>query len=139
MTKFFQKVRRTFLGFRPTQDNGRVIPKPSSIFFNSITVLNKTPSNDSVADKQFILVMQRTQPIWAMFRCPCGCGYVISLPLQKIHTPHWVVTRSLGNRPTLYPSVSQSKGCRSHFWIEDGRVYWCTIQRTGLQIPKLVK
>lgn len=95
------------------------------IHFESILVVNKTPKNDAVGNRDFIEVIYQGKPLWALFQCPCGCGKVISLSLQKVHTPNWKVKKSKSGRPTLYPSVWQNQGCCSHFWIKDGMVYWC--------------
>ncbi|WP_414144281.1 DUF6527 family protein [Burkholderia territorii] len=59
-----------------------------------------------------------------MFRCPCPCSETITLSLQKVHKPHWNLQATIDGRGTLYPSVWRTQGCRSHFWIRDGRVYW---------------
>jgi hypothetical protein len=95
------------------------------IHFNSLQIVNKTPGNAAINENEFIAVIHENTPYWAMFRCPCGCGTVISLSLQKIHKPSWTVEKSKYGRPSLYPSVWQNKGCCSHFWIKGGRVHWC--------------
>lgn len=100
------------------------------VFFNSISIVSKTPPNKIVREKEFIVVHNK-KPYWALFKCPCGCTNVISLSLQNIHKPHWRVTKTQAGRPSLYPSVWQNKGCCSHFRIEDGRVYWC--DNTGIE------
>lgn len=101
---------------------GRHLP---DVHFDNLTIVDKTPSNDVVGPKQFIEVIYKDVPRWAIFKCPCSCGNTISLPLQRPHSPLWRVTESRAGRPTLHPSVWQNKGCMSHFWIEDGRVSWC--------------
>lgn len=58
-------------------------------------------------------------------RCPCGCGYVIELLVVAEAKPRWDVFVNAKGRPTLTPSVWLQKGCRSHFWIREGRVQWC--------------
>lgn len=93
--------------------------------FESLIVMDKTPPNDLVEEGKFIVVIYKEKHHWALFRCPCGCGHVISLSLQKIHRPNWSAKKSKNGRPTLYPSVWQNQGCLSHFWIEDGVVFWC--------------
>jgi hypothetical protein len=95
------------------------------VHFNSLKIVSKTPGNAAIKEKEFITIINENKSYWAMFRCPCGCGTVISLSLQRIHKPSWTVTKSKHGRPSLHPSVWQNKGCRSHFWIKDGRVYWC--------------
>lgn len=98
--------------------------KEPDIYFKCLTLVNKTPKNDEVGEKDFVMVVYQNNPLWALFRCPCGCHHVISLSLQKIHNPNWKVYKNLSGRPTVYPSVWQIQGCHSHFWIKDGRVYW---------------
>ena len=58
-------------------------------------------------------------------RCPCGCGHVIELLVVAEAKPRWEVAVDAKGRPTLSPSVWLQKGCRSHFWIRNGRVHWC--------------
>lgn len=110
--------------------------KKKPVYFNSIFIKNITPTNDSIDAGVFIEIIYKNKPLWALFKCPCGCQYVITLPLQKTHGPSWTVTVSEMGRPTLFPSVWQNKGCFSHFWIEDGIVYWCN--NTGT-VPWLKK
>ncbi len=103
----------------------------SKLHFTALKVVSKTLGNDSIGKDEFIAVVYENEPFWAMFRCPCGCGTVISLSLQKAHNPSWSVEETDTGRPTLYPSVWQNKGCCSHFWITDGRVHWCN--NSGLE------
>lgn len=100
-------------------------------YFNTIIKRDITPSNDLINEAEFIAVFYKSKPIWALFKCPCGCGYVITLPLQKPHILRWSIHKSEFGRPTLYPSIWQNKGCYSHFWIEDGKVIWC--KNTGVE------
>jgi hypothetical protein len=57
--------------------------------------------------------------------CPCGCGNVIELLVVAEAKPRWDVVVDSKGRPTIAPSVWLRKGCRSHFWIREGRVHWC--------------
>src|SRR5438105_12112991 len=86
--------------------------KRGRIYFKTILIEEKTPTNDLINEAQFIVVMSEKKPIWALFKCPCGCGYVISLSLNK-----WRFQKTKNNRPTLYPSIWQNSGCHSHFWL----------------------
>lgn len=99
--------------------------KQEKVYFESVTIVEKTPKNDFIKEKEFVTVVYNNKPMWALFRCPCKCSQVISLSLQSVHRPSWTVTKSPKGRPTLHPSVWQNNGCCSHFWIKDGRVYWC--------------
>lgn len=96
------------------------------ITFSDLKSIEKPPNNENVKGKTFYCVFSASQPKWVLFRCPCGCGNVITLSLQHSHQPHWILKKSKNNRPLLYPSVWRDTGCLSHFWIQDGRVYWCT-------------
>lgn len=57
--------------------------------------------------------------------CPCGCGDLIELNLLKAVRPCWHVKEHTKGLVSLTPSVRRMKGCRSHFWIRNGRTYWC--------------
>lgn len=58
-------------------------------------------------------------------RCPCGCKQVIELMVIPEVRPRWDLKVDATDRPTLHPSVWLQHGCRSHFWLRDGRVQWC--------------
>jgi Family of unknown function (DUF6527) len=57
--------------------------------------------------------------------CPCGCGYVIELLVIPEAKPRWDLNVDAKGRPSLSPSVWLQKGCRSHFWLHEGRIKWC--------------
>lgn len=116
-------LRYIFAG-KPRGDEPR--PKPlSPAFFTKIVEAEKTPKNDDITDHEFHVVVHKGKMYWSLFRCPCGCDEVISLPLQAPHQPRWSVSANQDGEPTLYPSVWRNKGCLSHFWVEAGRVIWC--------------
>jgi len=58
-------------------------------------------------------------------RCPCGCGRIIELLVIPEANPRWSLSVDPAGRPTLQPSVWLRDGCRSHFWMRNGRVEWC--------------
>jgi hypothetical protein len=99
-------------------------PLPT-ITFAEFRVVDAPPANDSIAGGEFYRVVRNGQDKWALFLCPCGCSQVITLSLQRAHKPRWVVTATNDGRPSMRPSVWRDVGCLSHFWLEDGRVYWC--------------
>lgn len=57
--------------------------------------------------------------------CPCGCGDVLELMLIPEARPSWRLIVDGKKRPSLQPSVWRDTGCRSHFWVRQGRVHWC--------------
>ena len=95
-------------------------PVTPGVWFNSLSVVDKTPKNECVGDENLSWWSTWENPCRALFRCPCGCGQVISLSLQSIHHPNWKINKSSTGRPTLYPSVSQNKGCRRIFGLKMG-------------------
>ncbi|VAW75799.1 hypothetical protein MNBD_GAMMA12-1360 [hydrothermal vent metagenome] len=99
------------------------------IKFNFINIVERPPKNSDVKKDSIYLVTKGQNHKWVLFQCPCGCGHVITLSLQLTHSPHWKITKNSSQRPTLYPSVWQDTSCCSHFWLKDGRIYWC--QDTG--------
>lgn len=93
--------------------------------FTSVTVLEHPLKNSDVHENTLYLVAPGRNHKWVLFKCPCGCGHVVTLSLQKIHNPYWSLTSELNGSPTIYPSVWQDTPCYSHFWVRKGRVYWC--------------
>ncbi|WP_350310259.1 DUF6527 family protein [Pseudomonas aeruginosa] len=51
----------------------------------------------------------------AGFLCPCGCGDVLEVALIKGARQRWSLSVDGKGRPTLYPSIWRTTGCRSHF------------------------
>lgn len=64
----------------------------------------------------------RGRPLVLEFLCPCGCRDKIELSLVALTDPSWRLDGSL-EYPTIYPSVRRTNGCKSHFWVQKGRVY----------------
>jgi hypothetical protein len=57
----------------------------------------------------------------AVHKCACGCGYEVVTPLSPTDW-HMVFD---GEAVSLSPSIGNwSFPCRSHYWIEGGRVAW---------------
>ena len=123
---------RTFLdwlrlGSAETDFDAWITRQPApAIAFPEIRDVASPPSNEVVQSSIFYRVLRNDQPKWALFLCPCGCRAVVTLSLQFAHRPHWTVRASRNCRPSMRPSVWRDIGCLSHFWIEDGRVYWCS-------------
>jgi hypothetical protein len=51
------------------------------------------------------------------------------LSLATARRPHWQVKIDWLDRPTIVPSVWQTDGCFSHFWVKAGRIDW--VKDTG--------
>lgn len=93
-------------------------------YYQPTLILEKTPSNAGIGERDFVLVDYQAVARWALFRCPCGCGDVISLPLAAPHDPRWSVYVDQDGFASLYPSVWRNTGCMSHFIIRSGSVFW---------------
>lgn len=56
-----------------------------------------------------------------MHLCLCGCGRKVVTPLGRAG---WEVRVRRG-RVSVFPSIGNGAfPCRSHYWIQDGRVIW---------------
>ncbi|MFD2319333.1 MULTISPECIES: DUF6527 family protein [Delftia] len=58
-------------------------------------------------------------------KCPCGCSRSLELLLIPEARPRWELTVDAQGRPSLHPSIWLKDGCKSHFWIKEGKVEWC--------------
>lgn len=73
-----------------------------------------------------LVVAREDGELWAAaFICPCGCGERIELALLPEVKPHWKLKSDSPKAPTLHPSVWRKVGCKSHFWVRQGKVQWC--------------
>ena len=83
------------------------------------------PDRDMLAPGTLYIVGDKNFQKWAVMRCPCGCGDPIMLSLSKSRRPSWTADVDWLERPTLDPSIRQTSGCYSHFWVQGGRLVWC--------------
>ena len=83
------------------------------------------PSRDALPKNYVLVVGGPSYKKWAYLKCPCGCGDFVMLSISKKTRPSWSVSLDFFNRPTIYPSILQTSGCMSHFWIKKGVVKWC--------------
>ena len=95
------------------------------ITYAQLNIVKQPPRNHEIAPGAVTIVAPARYPKWSMLLCPCGCRSVITLPLQSDKRPHWSFRKSKAGRPTLQPSIWRDVGCLSHFFLDDGRIYWC--------------
>lgn len=77
-----------------------------------------------MVDPRHVYLVGERQPWCATFICPCGCKEVIALSLIKDDRPRWRAREHPNGTVSLSPSIWRMKGCRSHFFINHGRVIW---------------
>lgn len=66
-------------------------------------------------------------------KCACGCGEIISTPLDKNHG--WIMQYD-GEAVTLSPSIGNgSYKCRSHYFIRENSIVW--LGNIGESVTKL--
>lgn len=69
-------------------------------------------------------------PVRVFYRCPCGCGDNVGLPLVHENNQRGDVPGAKWDfhlhGHLIHPSVRHLAGCRSHYFIHaDGTVEWC--------------
>lgn len=74
--------------------------------------------------RDLLLLTEGGEPWSVVMACPCGCGQRIELPLLPQVRPRWSLEISDQGHPTLHPSVWLQQGCKSHFFLQKGRIIW---------------
>lgn len=92
---------------------------------NSYSVENVQEYPENFEAKIIYLLGKPSQPLLAGLICPCGCGEVIELVLYPAKSPSWKLENVKKNRVTIYPSIRKVSGCKSHFFITEGKIKWC--------------
>jgi len=67
--------------------------------------------------------------------CPCGCGESIQMNIFPDAHPCWQVTHHSDGAVSLYPSIRNQSGCKSHFFVRRSRVYWWNRETGDARIP----
>ncbi|VAW79036.1 hypothetical protein MNBD_GAMMA12-354 [hydrothermal vent metagenome] len=100
--------------------------KPLSQFWEKpYSVKYVEDSIDNPKKKTLYVIGALDEPWQAELTCPCGCKDKIVLPLNDSTKPHWSLIITANNTPSLSPSVWRSKGCKSHFFLKQGKIDWC--------------
>lgn len=120
--RLLRSLGNLWAGELDSRFNGRPLPP---IRYPKVNIVQRPPRDHEIDAGAVTIVAPVRHPKWAMFLCPCGCQTVITLSLQTAKRPHWIFTKSRTSRPTLEPSIWRDIGCFSHFFLQDGRVYWC--------------
>ena len=118
------------IGNKTNRERKQTVPP---VKYSEVLIVEKPPINREIEDDKIYTIVKQNKFKWTLFMCPCGCQSVITLSLQKVHRLFWLLSKTSSGRATLNPSGWRDIECLSHFWIKDGRVYWC--KDTGIH-PK---
>ena len=80
---------------------------------------------DPLASRRVYLVGEDGKLWYAAMLCPCDCGAMLHMSLHREGKPRWKATLHRDGAISLTPSVWRKSGCRSHFFLRNGRIIWC--------------
>ncbi len=83
------------------------------------------PEDADIENGVIYVLMSGRWAKWAYFRCPCPQHDIVRLNLSQNKGPRWFISKPIFGATSIEPSIRQNDGCRSHFWIRNGRVVWC--------------
>mgnify|MGYP005854515883 CR=1 FL=1 len=89
-----------------------------------LIVINSDSLPDRLPLRSIMLARDGTEDWCIGFKCPCGCGRTIELLVVEEAKPRWDYKVDENGWISLVPSVWLNTGCKSHFWIKNGRVHW---------------
>jgi hypothetical protein len=90
-----------------------------------VRVKNQSEARATVeGEPHSIAIVERGKPRSVVFRCPCDCGEVLSINIDRLAGRAWRL-RVDSHGVTLLPSVWRTTGCKSHFVLWANRVWWC--------------
>lgn len=82
-----------------------------------------------IPSKVLVITKKGSTFTWIRYKCPCGCGEIISLSLSPVIEPYWSISIDNKNERqmvTISPSVyMRNTKCNSHYFITKNKVIWC--------------
>ncbi len=102
------------------QDFGACCP-----LYTAIRVADDDDIPNTLPRGLVFIVGTKGQEWLAVMTCPCGCDARLHLNLLKAQKPSWSWLIDTDKTVTLCPSVNRLAGCKSHFFLTEGRVQWC--------------
>jgi len=79
-----------------------------------------------IFDETTVYVVGDIHSPWVLvFQCPCGCKKIIQLNTLKEARPKWDFHIFSNKKIDISPSIWRTSGCKSHFLIRKGKLYWC--------------
>lgn len=108
-------------------------------FTEVITVERQGEARAVVASSpQRVVMVERGHAREVVFQCPCGCGEIVVINVDRAAGPAWRV-RIRGERLTLMPSVWRTTGCESHFVLWENQVCWCRWRSRSVEESEAVE
>lgn len=96
--------------------------------YRKIEIKDDVPPVGNTNSSTIALYRKNGQFSWARFKCPCGCGQMITISLSPYFMPFWNVQvhkQNCRNTVTFHPSIWISMpNCSAHFYIRNNKVYW---------------
>lgn len=78
---------------------------------------------ESIGKRTVFIIGNQENPWLLAFQCPCGCKNIIQLNLLYDVYPNW--SYSINRKKiTVRPSIWRKHGCKSHFFLKNGKILW---------------
>ena len=88
-----------------------------------IEVVHERPEH--LRQRRLYVTQAGQDAVFGVMICPCGCQETLNLRFLPDRRPRWYLEGEAGERATVRPSIWRREGCRSHFFLTDGRIIWC--------------
>lgn len=85
-------------------------------------VTSRSDTNGMLRQPGDAALIERLRPRVLVLACPCGCGDLLSINLDRKAGPAWRMFLQ-GGSLSLFPSVWRETGCESHFIVRKNRIY----------------
>lgn len=115
--KFFNNIIKWFIKFF----NSKLKNNIDSDNYTYELVMD-VPTN--LVLRKIFIVKDGNLPELLAFKCPCGCEADIFLNLLNDASPLWNYNFAKNGNINVYPSVWRKIGCKSHFFIRNGKIDW---------------
>lgn len=79
---------------------------------------------DTISEDTIYIVGKNGHLWYVAMKCPCSCSDIIYLNLVEDTWPYWKIFQTRKGI-SLNPSVWRTKGCKSHFIVNKGKIIWC--------------
>lgn len=112
MMRIFHKISETIL---------------NEYYFYSLRKFKYEIVNDVpkiISERKIFVITEGTHLDSLVFICPCGCNSSIFLNLLDDAKPCWKYRITKRGNISIIPSIKRKVGCKSHFYIREGRIKW---------------